>query len=127
MRDYKWKSTVLLLLLLSLLLPSLFAEPLGELELRLFQAALPHCLKVDSAPFRQRLVTSLKKVFVRLRDSCSTALRRKTQALFVGECIQHPTIFLYTWVAGPRVAQFCRASDSRSKDPEVRTLYKNNL
>ena len=64
-----------------------FPEPLRDIELGLLQAALPYCLKVDSAPFRQRLVTSLKKVFVRIRDSCSTAIKRKLQAEFVGECV----------------------------------------
>ena len=73
---------------LSVSLSSLFfPEPLGEIELGLFRAALPYCLKVDSAPFRQKLVTSLKKIFVRIRDSCSTAVKRKTQAQFVGECV----------------------------------------
>ena len=77
-------NTLLIQLSVSL---SFFPEPLGEIELDLFRAALPYCLKVDSAPFRQKLVTSLKKIFVRIRDSCSTAVKRKTQAQFVGECV----------------------------------------
>ncbi|XP_076464925.1 tRNA (32-2'-O)-methyltransferase regulator THADA-like [Babylonia areolata] len=64
------------------------AEPIGEVEIRLLQACLPHCLKVDSAPFRQKLVTSLRKVFVRVRDSCSTAIKRKIQATFVDDCVR---------------------------------------
>ena len=73
--------------IISFIIISFFPEPLGEIELGLFRAALPYCLKVDSAPFRQKLVTSLKKIFVRIRDSCSTAVKRKTQAQFVGECV----------------------------------------
>ncbi|KAK7104750.1 tRNA (32-2'-O)-methyltransferase regulator THADA-like [Littorina saxatilis] len=64
------------------------AEPLGEVEIELLEAALPYCLKMDSAPFRQMLLTSLKKLFVRVRDSCSTALKKKTRAQFVDPSLQ---------------------------------------
>ena len=67
------------------------SEPLGSVEIDLFQAALPFCLKVDSAPFRQKLLTSLRKVFVRVRDSCLTAIKRKTKDPFVG---RHANFFL---------------------------------
>ncbi|KAK7506979.1 hypothetical protein BaRGS_00001830 [Batillaria attramentaria] len=69
------------------------AEPLKEIEMELLQSSLPYCLKVDSAPFRQQLIASLRKLFVRVRDSCSTAIKRKTGAEFVD-----PSVDFMDWL-----------------------------
>ncbi|KAL8610956.1 hypothetical protein ACOMHN_042572 [Nucella lapillus] len=82
------------------------AEPLGEVETRLLQLALPHCLKVDSASFRQKLVTSLRKVFVRVRDSCSSAVKRRQREDFV-DCSLQFMDWLYRLVMSNLVPGAC--------------------
>lgn len=57
----------------------MYSEPVTEREIKHLCAALPYCLKVDSAAFRQQLTTSLRKLFVRIRDSCLMAVRKKTK------------------------------------------------
>ncbi|XP_014778953.1 thyroid adenoma-associated protein homolog [Octopus bimaculoides] len=55
------------------------AEMLHSLESKLLMEALPVNLNIDSAPFRQNLVSALKKLLIRIRDSCSSLM--KTQNL----------------------------------------------
>ena len=52
-----------------------FTEFISEIEVRLLMGCLPHNIKIDSAPFRQQLGSNLKKLLVRLRDSCVTMLK----------------------------------------------------
>ncbi|KAK3600906.1 hypothetical protein CHS0354_013283 [Potamilus streckersoni] len=51
------------------------AEPLCQEEATLLQKALPYNLKVDSAPFRQHLGSDIRKLIVRIRDSCISMLK----------------------------------------------------
>ncbi|KAL3874710.1 hypothetical protein ACJMK2_037685 [Sinanodonta woodiana] len=51
------------------------AEPLCQEEVTLLQKALSYNLKVDSAPFRQHLVSDIRKLLVRIRDSCIGMLK----------------------------------------------------
>ncbi|GAB1597484.1 thyroid adenoma-associated protein homolog [Argonauta hians] len=55
------------------------AEMLHSLESKLLIEALPVNLNIDSAPFRQNLVSVLKKLLIRIRDSCCSMM--KTQNL----------------------------------------------
>ncbi|XP_033735737.1 thyroid adenoma-associated protein homolog isoform X2 [Pecten maximus] len=51
------------------------AESLSERDCKLLMEILPHNLKIDSAPFRQHLGASMKKLLSRIRDSCLAELR----------------------------------------------------
>ncbi|KAH9492922.1 hypothetical protein Btru_032619 [Bulinus truncatus] len=53
------------------------AEPLSEVEMDLLKAFIPNNLKTDCAQFRHCLVSGLRKVLVRIRDSCLTAVNKK--------------------------------------------------
>ena len=48
---------------------------MSDTEVKLLMECLPHNIKIDSAPFRQHLGSNLKKLLVRLRDSCVTMLK----------------------------------------------------
>ena len=45
-----------------------FLEPLSVMELKLLKQFLPHNLNTASAPFRQTLFVSMKKILGRVRD-----------------------------------------------------------
>ncbi|XP_052768692.1 thyroid adenoma-associated protein homolog isoform X2 [Mya arenaria] len=51
------------------------AENLSETEDRLLRQVVPVNVKVDSAPFRQLLVTNIRRLLIRLRDSCTPLLK----------------------------------------------------
>ncbi|CAL1526869.1 unnamed protein product, partial [Lymnaea stagnalis] len=53
------------------------SEPISELEASLLQEFIPANLKTDSAVFRQCLTSGLRKLLVRIRDSCLSAIKRK--------------------------------------------------
>ncbi|XP_067681853.1 tRNA (32-2'-O)-methyltransferase regulator THADA-like [Haliotis asinina] len=55
------------------------SELLTEREVDLLQSGLPLCLRVDSAPFRQNLASSLKKLMMRLRDGCLAGIKKKRE------------------------------------------------
>ena len=64
-----------------------FTECISETEVSLLTGCLPHNIKIDSAPFRQQLGSNLKKLLVRLRDSCITLLKdTTTNAEPLSEC-----------------------------------------
>jgi len=50
-------------------------EPLSDRDSSLLREILPHNLKVDSAPFRQHLSANMKKLLVRIRNSCLAMLK----------------------------------------------------
>ncbi|KAL4237396.1 hypothetical protein ACF0H5_002114 [Mactra antiquata] len=51
------------------------AECISTIEVKLLKEYLPYNIKIDSAPFRQHLGSDVRKLLVRLRDSCITLLR----------------------------------------------------
>ncbi|GFN94469.1 thyroid adenoma-associated protein [Plakobranchus ocellatus] len=51
------------------------SEPVKQLETELLLEFIPCNLKTDSASFRHSLASSLRKVLVRIRDSCLAAVR----------------------------------------------------
>uniref|UniRef100_A0A8C4SWM5 Si:ch211-225b11.4 n=1 Tax=Erpetoichthys calabaricus TaxID=27687 RepID=A0A8C4SWM5_ERPCA len=53
-------------------------QPVSMLELDLLKEFLPLNLNCESSPFRQHLQVGVKKVLVRIRDSCLVHLRNKT-------------------------------------------------
>lgn len=53
------------------------AECLSERDCKLLMEILPYNLKIDSAPFRQHLGASMKKLLARIRDSCLAELKAK--------------------------------------------------
>uniref|UniRef100_A0A2C9LB43 Uncharacterized protein n=1 Tax=Biomphalaria glabrata TaxID=6526 RepID=A0A2C9LB43_BIOGL len=53
------------------------AEPLSEAEVSLLTFFIPNNLKTDSAPFRHNLISGVRKLLVRIRDSCLTAVNKK--------------------------------------------------
>ncbi|XP_046561929.1 thyroid adenoma-associated protein homolog [Haliotis rubra] len=57
------------------------SELLTEREVDLLQSGLPLCLRVDSAPFRQNLASSMKKLMMRLRDGCLAGIKKKQEEL----------------------------------------------
>lgn len=56
------------------------AEVVSSLEIKWLKAFLPVNLRTDSAIFRQNMGSSFKKIIVRIRDSCVSALQRKRMA-----------------------------------------------
>ncbi|XP_046351376.2 thyroid adenoma-associated protein homolog [Haliotis rufescens] len=54
-------------------------ELLTEKEVDLLKSGLPLCLRVDSAPFRQNLASSMKKLMIRLRNGCLAGIKKKQQ------------------------------------------------
>ncbi|XP_070578170.1 tRNA (32-2'-O)-methyltransferase regulator THADA-like [Ptychodera flava] len=52
------------------------SEPLSELECRLLKEFLPINLNCDSSPFRQHLYAYMKRLVVRIRDSCIATLKQ---------------------------------------------------
>ncbi|XP_060068955.1 thyroid adenoma-associated protein homolog isoform X2 [Ylistrum balloti] len=57
------------------------AESLSERDSTLLMEILPFNLKIDSAPFRQHLGASVKKLLARIRDSCLAGLKVKKDTL----------------------------------------------
>ncbi|XP_053378455.1 thyroid adenoma-associated protein homolog [Mercenaria mercenaria] len=57
----------------------LFSECISKIEVSLLMECLPYNIKIDSAPFRQHLGSDIRKLLVRLRDSCTTLLKSPTQ------------------------------------------------
>ncbi|XP_041350802.1 thyroid adenoma-associated protein homolog [Gigantopelta aegis] len=53
------------------------SESVSETEADLLRNALRHCLKVDSAPFRQQLATNVRLLITRIRESCVANLKKK--------------------------------------------------
>ncbi|XP_060555360.1 tRNA (32-2'-O)-methyltransferase regulator THADA-like [Ruditapes philippinarum] len=55
------------------------AECISKVEVSLLMECIPYNIKLDSAPFRQHLGSDIRKLLVRLRDSCTTLLKSPTQ------------------------------------------------
>ncbi|XP_012935226.1 thyroid adenoma-associated protein homolog [Aplysia californica] len=55
------------------------AEPISELEVTLLKEFIPVNLKTDSTPFRQSLTFAIRKMTVRVRDSCLSACKSKKE------------------------------------------------
>ncbi|BFZ12162.1 hypothetical protein BsWGS_15202 [Bradybaena similaris] len=64
-------------------------EAMSDAEAHLLQEFITANLKTDSTAFRQQMTSALKKMFVRIRDSCLTAVRNsRTHESFLATSIQ---------------------------------------